>query len=163
VRTSTDVVRYCNHRRRILDEATRLKVRYIRFYRDYIAAWLYPILEFTFSQQCCVNSWILAQYGITRQEVEGVPELDWLQMLLASGCQLDAFAYLVEYEDPEKLLKFVERCDSNEDDFRLGTFQFDATLYVGRQIVTKMAFGAIAERCAIHCDVPLIISRSAFG
>jgi hypothetical protein len=73
------------------------------------------------------NSWILAQYGITRQEVEVVPELDWLQTLLARGYPLDAFAYLFEYEDPEKLLKFVERRDANDDEFRLGTFQFDAT------------------------------------
>jgi hypothetical protein len=97
------------------------------FYRDYITACLDPILEFTFSQQRCVNSWILAQYGITWQEVEGVPELDWLQMLLARGCELDAFAYLVEYEDPDKLLKFVERREVNDDEFRLGTSQFDAT------------------------------------
>jgi hypothetical protein len=45
------------------------------FYHDYIAVWLGPILEFTFLQQHHVNSWILAQYGLTRQEVEGVPEL----------------------------------------------------------------------------------------
>jgi hypothetical protein len=62
-----------------------------------------------------------------RQEVEGVPELDWLRMLLADGCPLDAFAHLVEYEESEKLLKFVERRHANEDEFRLGTFQFDAT------------------------------------
>jgi hypothetical protein len=74
-----------------------------------------------------MNSWILAQYDISRQEVEGIPELDWLQMLLACGCPLDAFAYLVKCEDPEKLLKFVERCEANDDEFRLGTFQFDAT------------------------------------
>jgi hypothetical protein len=46
------------------------------FYREYIAL---PILEFTFSQQRCVNAWIIAQYGLTRQEVEGVSELDWLR------------------------------------------------------------------------------------
>jgi hypothetical protein len=63
-----------------------------------------------------VNSWILAQYGITRQEVEGVTELDWLRMLLARGCPLDAFAYLVEYEYPEKLLKFIERREANDDE-----------------------------------------------
>jgi hypothetical protein len=57
------------------------------FYRDYIAAWLGPILEFTFAQQRCVNSWILAQYGITRQEVEGVPDLDWLRTLLSRGAR----------------------------------------------------------------------------
>jgi hypothetical protein len=48
-------------------------------------------------------------------------------MLLARGCPLDAFPYLVLYEDPEKLLKFVERREANDDEFRLGTFQFDAT------------------------------------
>jgi hypothetical protein len=48
-------------------------------------------------------------------------------MLLPRGCPLDAFAYLVEYEDPEKLLKFVERREGNDDAFRLGTFQIDAT------------------------------------
>jgi hypothetical protein len=86
----------CDHRRRIIDEAIRLKKHYAHFrsvpdefYRDYISAWLGPILEFKISQQRCVNSWILAQYGITRQEVEGVPELDWLHMLLARGCPLD--------------------------------------------------------------------------
>jgi hypothetical protein len=68
------------------------------FYRDYIAAWLGPILEFTFAQQRCVNAWIIAQYGLTRQEVEGVPELDWLRTLLSPGCPLDVFAYLVEHE-----------------------------------------------------------------
>jgi hypothetical protein len=34
------------------------------FYRDYIAAWLGLILEFTFAQQHCVNAWIIAQYGL---------------------------------------------------------------------------------------------------
>jgi hypothetical protein len=67
-----------------------------------------------------VDSWILAQYGITVL-------LDWLQMLLARCCPLDAFAYLVEYEDPEKLLEFVERCEASDDEFRLGSFHFDAT------------------------------------
>jgi hypothetical protein len=47
--------------------------------------------------------------------------------LLARGCPSDAFAYLVEYEDSEKLLKLVERCATNDDEFKLGTFQFDAT------------------------------------
>jgi hypothetical protein len=61
-----------------------------------------------------------------RQEVEGIPELDLLQMLLVRGCPFDAFAYLVEYEDSEKLLKFVERCEANDDEFKLGTAQFDA-------------------------------------
>jgi hypothetical protein len=112
-----------------------------------------PIPEFTFSQQRCVNSWIIAQYGLTRQEVEGVPELDWLRTLLARGCPLDAFAYLVEYEDSEKPLKFVERREANDDKFRLGTVQFEA----------EMGFGSIAERCAIYCDVPQIIQFSAFG
>jgi hypothetical protein len=56
-----------------------------------------------------------------------VPELGWLRTLLAHGCPLDPFAYLVEYEDSEKLLKFVERSDANDDEFRLETFQFDAT------------------------------------
>jgi hypothetical protein len=51
----------------------------------------------------------------TRAILEGVPELDWLRMLLA----LDAFAYLVEYEDPKKLLKFVERRKANDDDFSI--------------------------------------------
>jgi hypothetical protein len=75
-----------------------------------------------------VNTWILAQYGLTRQEVEGVPdELDWLQMLLARGCAFDAFAYLVGYEESEKFLKFVERRETNDDEFKLGAFQFDAT------------------------------------
>jgi hypothetical protein len=68
-----------------------------------------------------VSSWILAQYGLTRQEVEGVPELDCLQMLFARGCPLDAFAYLVEYQDPENLLNFVERREANGDEFRLET------------------------------------------
>jgi hypothetical protein len=27
------------------------------FYRDYIAAWLGPVREFTFAQQRCVNTW----------------------------------------------------------------------------------------------------------
>jgi hypothetical protein len=71
------------------------------FYRDYIAAWLGPILEFPFAQQRCVNAWITAQYGLTWQEVEGVPELDWLRTLLSRGCPLDAFAYQVEHEDSE--------------------------------------------------------------
>jgi hypothetical protein len=97
------------------------------FYRDYIAAWLGPILKFTFAQQRYVNAWIIAQYGLTRQEVEGVPELDWLRMLLARGCPLGAFAYLVEDEDSEKLLKFVDRRAANDDESKLGTFQFDAT------------------------------------
>jgi hypothetical protein len=70
---------------------------------------------------------MLAQYGITRPEVDGVPELHWLKMLLARGCPLDAFAYLVEYEDSEKLLKFVKRRDFNDDEFRLRTIQIDAT------------------------------------
>jgi hypothetical protein len=70
----------------------------------YIAAWLGPILESTFAQQRCVNAWIIAQYGLTRQEVEGVPELDWLRTLLSRGCPLVAFAYLVEHEDSEQLL-----------------------------------------------------------
>jgi hypothetical protein len=41
-------------------------------------------------------------------------------MLLARGCPL-------EHEDPEKLLKFIEHREANDDEFRLGTFQFDAT------------------------------------
>jgi hypothetical protein len=50
-------------------------------------------------------------------------------MLLARGCPLDknASTFAYEYDDPEKLLKFVERRDANNDEFRLGTFQFDAT------------------------------------
>jgi hypothetical protein len=97
------------------------------FYRDYITAWLGPILEFTFAQQRCVNAWIIAQYGLKRQEFEGVPELDWLRTLLSRGCPLDAFAYLVEHEDFEKLLQFVQRRLANDDEFKFGTFQFDAT------------------------------------
>jgi hypothetical protein len=31
-------------------------------------------------------------------------------------------AYLVEYEDSEKLLKFVERRKANDDEIRLGTY-----------------------------------------
>jgi hypothetical protein len=122
-----------DHRRRLIDEAIRLKVRCAHFrlvpgefYRNYITAWLDHILEFTFSQQRGENSWKLAQYGIMRQEVVRAPELDWLQLLLARGCPLDAFAYPVEYEDSEKLLKFVERREANDDNFRLGTFPFDA-------------------------------------
>jgi hypothetical protein len=79
------------------------------FYRDYIAAWLGPLLEFTLSHQRCVNAWIIAQYGLTRQEVEGVPELDWLQTLLSRGCPLDVFAYIVEHESIDKLLHLVKR------------------------------------------------------
>jgi hypothetical protein len=79
------------------------------------------------TQQRCVISWIITQYGLTQQEVEGVPELDWLQTLLARDCSLDAFAYVVENEDSEKLLKFVERREANDDEFKLGTFQFDET------------------------------------
>jgi hypothetical protein len=86
-----------------------------------------PILEFTFAQQRCVNAWITAQYGLTRQEVEGVPELDWLRTLLSRGCPLDAFAYLVEHEDSENLLQLVQRRPANDDEFKFGTFQFDAT------------------------------------
>jgi hypothetical protein len=81
-------------RRRIIDDSTRPRVRLPygtspipgEFYRDYIAAWLGPILEFTFAQQRCANACITAQYGLTRQKVEGVPELDWLRTLLARGC-----------------------------------------------------------------------------
>jgi hypothetical protein len=72
------------------------------FCRDYIASWLGPILEFTFLQQYCVHSWILVHYGIMRQEDEGVPELDWLQMFLA-------FAYLVEYEDHQRSRTRIRR------------------------------------------------------
>jgi hypothetical protein len=79
------------------------------FYRDYIAAWLGPVFEFTFAHQWCVNAWILAQYGLTRQEVEGVPELDWLRTLLSRGCPLDVFAYLVEHESTEEFLQLVQR------------------------------------------------------
>jgi hypothetical protein len=86
-----------------------------------------PILEFTFAQQRCVNAWITGQYGLTRQEVEGVPELDWLRTLLSRGCPLDAFAYLVEHEDSEKLLQLVQRRAANDNEFKFGTFQFDAT------------------------------------
>jgi hypothetical protein len=86
-----------------------------------------PIFEFTFAQQRCVNALISAQYGLTRQEVEGVPELDWLQTLLSRGCLLDAFAYLVEHEDSEKLLQLVQRCATNGDESKFGHFQFDAT------------------------------------
>jgi hypothetical protein len=97
------------------------------FYHDYIAAWLGPILKFTFAQQRCVNAWITAQYGLTRHEVEGVPELDWLRTLLSRGCPLDAFAYLVEHEDSDKLLQLVQRRPANDDEFKFGIFQFDAT------------------------------------
>jgi hypothetical protein len=121
-------------RRRKIGNTTRLRVRYAHFrtvpgefYRDYIAASLGPILEFTFAQQRYVNAWIIAQYGLTRQEVEGVSELDWLRTPLSRGCPLDAFAYLVEQEDSEKLLKLVERRAANDDEFKFGTFQFDAT------------------------------------
>jgi hypothetical protein len=69
-----------------------------------------PILEFTFAQQRCVNAWIIAQYGLTRQEVEGVPELDWWRTLLTRGFPLDVFAYLV--------LQF----EANDDEFKFGTF-----------------------------------------
>jgi hypothetical protein len=55
------------------------------FYLDYVAAWLGSILEFTFSKQRFVNSFIIAQYGLTQQEVKNVPELDWLRTLLARG------------------------------------------------------------------------------
>jgi hypothetical protein len=77
------------------------------FYRDYIAAWLGPILEFTFAHQRCINAWIVAQ-------VEGVPELDWLRTLLSRGCLLDVFAYLVEHESPDTLLQLVKRRPANE-------------------------------------------------
>jgi hypothetical protein len=95
------------------------------FYRDYIAAWLGPILEFTFAQQRCVNAWIIAQYGLTRQEVEGVPELDWLRTLLSRGCPLDVFAHIVEHESIDGLLQLVQRRPANDDEFTVGTFPFD--------------------------------------
>jgi hypothetical protein len=103
VRTSLDVVRHSrpssSYNR--LQDPTESALRALpygtwpvpgKFYRDYIAACLGPILEFTFAQQRCVNSWILAQYGFTSQEVEGVPDLDWLRTLLSRGCPLDVFA-----------------------------------------------------------------------
>jgi hypothetical protein len=43
-------------------------------------------------------------------------------MFLERGCPQDA-----QYEDPVKLLEFIERREANDDEFRLGTFQFDAT------------------------------------
>jgi hypothetical protein len=95
------------------------------FYRDYIAAWLGPLLEFTFAHQRCVNAWIIAQYGLTHQEVEGVPELDWLRTLMSRGCPLDVFAYLVEHENPDTLLQLVKRRPASEDELSAGTFSFE--------------------------------------
>jgi hypothetical protein len=154
VRTSTDFVRHLqpssSYNRR--GDPTESALRALPF-----AALLGPILEFTFSQQRCVNSWILAQYGISRQEVECVPELDWLQMLLARDCPLDAFTYLDA---------FPRNSSSSLSDAKLTTTSLDSELFRqlrGRQIVTEMGFSSIAERCAIHCNVPQIVSCSAFG
>jgi hypothetical protein len=68
-----------------------------------------------------VNAWIIAQYSLTRQKVEGVPELDWLRTLLARGCPLDAFTCLVENTRIPR-----NSSSSLSDEFKLGTFQFDA-------------------------------------
>jgi hypothetical protein len=96
----------CDPRRRII-EYTGIGQVPGEFYRDYSYSNSEPILEFTFSQQRCLKSWIITQYGHTQQEVEGVPELDWLRTLLVRGCPLDAFAYVVENEDSEKPLKLI--------------------------------------------------------
>jgi hypothetical protein len=107
------------------------------FYRYYIAAWLGPIFEFTFAHQRCVNAWIIAQYGLTRQEVEGVPELDCLRTLLSRGCPLDVFAYLVEHESPDTLLQLVKRRPANDDEFTVETFIFDFAASWVDQVVQK--------------------------
>jgi hypothetical protein len=83
------------------------------------------LLEFTLSHQRCVNAWIIAQYGLTRQEVEGVPKLDWLQTLLSRGFPLDVFAYIVEHKSIDKLLHLVKRRSAGEDELTVGTFQFE--------------------------------------
>jgi hypothetical protein len=60
-----------------------------------------------------------------RQEVEGVPELDWLRTLLSRGCPLEVFAYLVEHESPDTLLQLVKRRPANDDEFTVRTFTLD--------------------------------------
>jgi hypothetical protein len=83
------------------------------------------LLEFTLSHQRCVNAWIIAQYGLTRQEVEGVPALDWLRTLLSRGCPLDVFAYIAEHERIDELLHLAKRRNAGEDELTVGTFQFE--------------------------------------
>jgi hypothetical protein len=116
-----------------------------------------PILEFTFAQQRCVNAWITARYGLTRQEVEGVPELDWLRTLLSRDCPLDAFAYLVEYENSEQLLQFFQWRPANDDEFKFGIFQFDATAAWVEKLLQKWDVSRLPVDARLNCDVPQLI------
>jgi hypothetical protein len=124
------------------------------FYRDYIAAWLGPILEFTFAQQHCVNAWITAKYGLTRQEVEGVPELDWLRTLLSRGCPLDVFAYLVEHESPDLLLQLAQRRPANDDEFKVGSFPFDMAASYVDQMLQKWDVARLPDNARFIATFP---------
>jgi hypothetical protein len=59
-----------------------------------IAAWIGPIHEFALAHVRHINAWIIAQYGMTRVEVENVIDNDWLHQLLTNGCPYDAIGLI---------------------------------------------------------------------
>jgi hypothetical protein len=54
------------------------------FYWGYIAAWIGPIIEFARAHVRHINSWIVAQYGMTGVEVD----TDWLIYYSPMGIRL---------------------------------------------------------------------------
>jgi hypothetical protein len=96
------------------------------FYRDYIAGWIGPILEFARAHVRYVNSWIIAQYGMTRVEVENVMDNDWLNQLLTNGCPFDAIGLIASTASASDLTGFTARHSSVTH--RNGSFQYDRTV-----------------------------------
>jgi hypothetical protein len=121
-------------------------------YRNYIAAWIGTILEFACAHVRHINAWIIAQYGMTRVEVENVMDNDWLHQFLTNGCPFDAIGLIVSIASASVLAGFTAR--RSDDTHRFGSVQYVRTVQKLDAIIHRWDSAQLPEDATILATLP---------
>jgi hypothetical protein len=73
-----------------------------------------------------INAWIIAQYEMTRAEVENVMKNDWLHQFLTNGCLFDVIGHIASTGSASDLAGFTAR--RSDETHRYGSFQYNRTV-----------------------------------
>jgi hypothetical protein len=122
------------------------------FDRDYVAAWIGPILELACAHVRHVKSWIIAQYGMNRVEVENVMENYWLHQLLTNGCPFDAIGLIASTASASDDSDFMARRSNGTHQF--GSFQYDRTVQKFDAIIRRWNTAQLPDGATFLATLP---------
>jgi hypothetical protein len=122
------------------------------FYWDYKAAWIGPFLEFARAHVRHINSWIIAQYGMTRVEVANVINNDWLHQLLIICCSFDAISLIASTASESDLAGFTAR--RSDETHRFGSLKYDTTVQKLNTIIRRWDLVQLPEDATCLATLP---------